>query len=108
MIYFWSYLEQNFLKLEKTLFGNVSIQSIFLEFQVGETTIRDWKNIKKELYELEKRNNLALVPQNILCNSNYPGIIMPYLQNEPTITSVLSIENFVSYKKMKLQQTYIN
>ena len=85
MIYFWSNLKQNFLTLKKSLFGNVSIQSNFLEIQVGVTTIRDWKKIKDELYELEKRNNLALVSQNIKRYSKYPGIIMPYLQNEPTI-----------------------
>ena len=51
-----------------------SIQSIVMEFQVGETTIRDWKKIKDELYELEKGNNLALVPKNILRTSNYPEV----------------------------------
>ena len=70
MICFWCNLKQNFLTLDKSLFGNVSIQSIVLEFQDGETTIRDWKKIENELYELKKRNNLAMVPKNILRNSN--------------------------------------
>ena len=56
----------------KLLESGRSIQSIVLEFQVGKSTTRDWKKIKNELYELEKRNNLALVSENILRNSNYP------------------------------------
>ena len=61
--------------LEKSLFGNVYIQSIVLEFQVGETTKREWKKIiDEQLDELKNRNNIALVPKNIFRNSNYPEV----------------------------------
>ena len=45
---------------------------LFWNFKLVKPILRDWKKINDELYELDKRNNLALVPNNILRNSNYP------------------------------------
>ena len=59
LVYFWCNLKQNFLTLEKSLFGNVSIQSIVLEFKVGKNHYTRLEENKRRTLWTRKRKQFS-------------------------------------------------